>query len=215
MLTISQCNDREKVLYASGRLTGTAGDWWDAYVTAHANADTITWEEFSTAFWQHHIPIGIMQQNKKEFLALKQRGMSMSQYRDIFIQLSRYAPDEVADDARKHAIFMDGLTGPLQCLLVAHTFASFQQLVDKAITLEFKCAELGEMKRKAITQGASGSGSRPRYSPYQQGTPFCSGGQSGVSGSIIRTRCFSFSAWDPRLHVRDFSSSGRLSLGAV
>ena len=84
-----------------------------------------------------------MQQKKKEFLALKQRGMSVSQYRDMFIQLSRYAPDEVADDTRKQAIFMDGLAGPLQCLLLAHTFASFQQLVDKAIALEFKRAELG------------------------------------------------------------------------
>ncbi|CAN6216475.1 unnamed protein product [Urochloa humidicola] len=43
MLNIVQCSDREKVLYASGRLEGTAGDWWDAYTAAHANADTITW----------------------------------------------------------------------------------------------------------------------------------------------------------------------------
>ena len=182
MLTISQCNDREKVLYAAGHLTGSAGDWWDAYVAAHANADTITWDEFTAAFRQHHIPIGIMQQKKKEFLALKQRGMSVAQYRDMFIQLSRYAPDEVADDARKQAIFMDGLAGPLQCLLLAHTFDSFQQLVDKAIVLEFKRAELGEQKRKAVSQGAPGSGSRPRYSPYQQGTPFRPGGQGGGFG---------------------------------
>jgi hypothetical protein len=42
-LDIIQCNDREKVLYASGRLEGVAFDWWDAFTTAHANADTITW----------------------------------------------------------------------------------------------------------------------------------------------------------------------------
>ncbi|CAO2189238.1 unnamed protein product [Urochloa humidicola] len=42
MLNIAQCTDREKVLYASGCLEGTAGDWWDAYTAAHANADTIT-----------------------------------------------------------------------------------------------------------------------------------------------------------------------------
>ncbi|CAO2163488.1 unnamed protein product [Urochloa humidicola] len=42
MLNIAQCTDREKVLYASERLEGTAGDWWDAYTAAHANADTIT-----------------------------------------------------------------------------------------------------------------------------------------------------------------------------
>jgi hypothetical protein len=48
MLNIAQCSDREKVLYASGRLTGPAADWWDSYVAAHDAADTITWVEFST-----------------------------------------------------------------------------------------------------------------------------------------------------------------------
>jgi hypothetical protein len=42
MLNIVQCSDREKVLYASGRLTGPAADWWDSYTTAHDAADTIT-----------------------------------------------------------------------------------------------------------------------------------------------------------------------------
>jgi hypothetical protein len=36
MLNLAQCTDREKVLYASGRLEGTAADWWDAYTAASA-----------------------------------------------------------------------------------------------------------------------------------------------------------------------------------
>jgi hypothetical protein len=48
MLIIAQCSDREKVLYASGRLTGPAADWWDSYTAAHDAADTITWAVFST-----------------------------------------------------------------------------------------------------------------------------------------------------------------------
>jgi hypothetical protein len=35
MLIIAQCSNREKVLYASGRLTGPATDWWDSYTAAH------------------------------------------------------------------------------------------------------------------------------------------------------------------------------------
>jgi hypothetical protein len=41
-LDITQCNDQEKVLYASGKLEGSAFDWWDAFTAAHPNADTIT-----------------------------------------------------------------------------------------------------------------------------------------------------------------------------
>jgi hypothetical protein len=51
--------------------------------------------------------------------------MSVSPYRDNFIQLSRYAPDEVAKDERKHEQFIEGLNEPLQYALVAHTFPSF------------------------------------------------------------------------------------------
>jgi hypothetical protein len=38
----AQCNDREMVLYASGRLEGLASDWWDAYTAAHPALNTIT-----------------------------------------------------------------------------------------------------------------------------------------------------------------------------
>jgi hypothetical protein len=34
---------------------------------------------------------------------------------------------------------------------MSHTFPSFQKLLDKAIALEDKHVQLGEMKRKAIT----------------------------------------------------------------
>jgi hypothetical protein len=88
MLNIAQCIDREKVLYASGRLTGPIVDWWDAYCPAHAAVNTITWAEFSTHFRNYHIPVGLMKIKKKEFLSLKQGGMSVSEYRDKFIQLS-------------------------------------------------------------------------------------------------------------------------------
>jgi hypothetical protein len=78
MLNIAQCTDREKVLYASGRLTGPAADWWDSYTAAHDAADTITWAEFTMQFKNHHIPAGLMKIKKKEFLSLKQGSMSVS-----------------------------------------------------------------------------------------------------------------------------------------
>jgi hypothetical protein len=149
MLNIAQCTDHEKDLYASGRLTGPAADSWDSYCAAHATANTITWAEFSTHFRNYHIPTGLIK--IKEFLSFKQGNMTVSEYRDKFIQLSRYAPEEVADDERKHEQFMEGLIGPLQYQLISHTFPSFQRLLDKARALKHKRVQLGEMKRKTIT----------------------------------------------------------------
>jgi hypothetical protein len=54
-----------------------------------------------------------MKIKRKDFLSLKKGGMSVSEYRDKFIQLSRYAPREVEDDEKKQELFLEGLIGPL------------------------------------------------------------------------------------------------------
>jgi hypothetical protein len=122
-----------------------------------------------------------MRLKKKEFLSLKQGGMSVAKYRDRFIELSRYAPEEVADDPKKQERFMEGLAGPLRYQLTSHTFLSFQQLLDKAIVLESMLRELGELKRKASTPGQSGSSTRPHFTS-PPGVPFRPGGPTGGYG---------------------------------
>jgi hypothetical protein len=153
MLTTCQCDDREKVMYAAGRLQGSTSAWWDAYVAAHAAPDTITWDEFTTNFRSHHIPSGVIKIKKKEFLSLKQEGMLVAEYRDKFIELSCYATEEVPEDRKKQELFLDGLPGSLQYELMSCPFHTFQQLVDAAIRLEHMRKELGEQKRKATSSG--------------------------------------------------------------
>jgi hypothetical protein len=105
----------------------------------------------------------------------------VAKYRDKFIELSRYAPEEVADDPKKQERFMEGLAGPLRYQLTSHTFPSFLQLLDKAIVLESMRRELGELKRKATTPRQSRSNTRPRFtSPL--GAPFRPGGSIGGYG---------------------------------
>jgi hypothetical protein len=86
-----------------------------------------------------------MKIKKKKFLSLKQGNMSVSEYRDKFVQLCRYAPEEVVEDDRKQEQFLEGLIGPLQYQLMSHSFPSFQKLLYKAIAPEHKL--------QAITQG--------------------------------------------------------------
>jgi hypothetical protein len=70
-----------------------------SYLTTHANPDTITWEEFRDN--QYHVLAGLMTVKKEEFLVLKQGPMSISEYRDRFLQLFRYAPEDVNIDAKR------------------------------------------------------------------------------------------------------------------
>jgi hypothetical protein len=105
-LHTAQCDDREKDLYGLLLLRGADQSWWESYLANHANLDTITWVEFKDNFCQYHVPVGLMTVKKEVFLALKQGPMSVSEYRDRFLQLSRYAPEDVNTDAKRHYRFL-------------------------------------------------------------------------------------------------------------
>jgi hypothetical protein len=76
-------------------------------------------------FRGHHIPLGIMKLKKNDFLSLTQGNMTVSEYRDRFTQLSRYAPEEVDNDEKRQERFLEGLIGPLNYQLQSRTFPNF------------------------------------------------------------------------------------------
>jgi hypothetical protein len=162
-LHTSQCNNHEKVLYGPRLLRGAAQSWWESYLTTHANPEASTWEEFRDNFHHYHVPKGLMIVRKEEFLALKQGPLSISEYRDKFLQLSRYAPENVNTDAKRQYRFLKGLVDPLHYQLMNHTFPTFQHLIDRAIMTDRKHREIEDMKRK-IGGPQARSSSRPRYS---------------------------------------------------
>ena len=88
--------------------------------------------------------------------------MTVTEYRDHFLQLARYAPAEIADDSDKQEHFMEGLNDHLQYALLNFRFTEFNHLVDSALNTERKHREIEERKRK-MTPAASGSNTRPRY----------------------------------------------------
>jgi hypothetical protein len=100
-LVITQCTDHEKVPFVAHQLYGTAANWWETHYNAHVNIDTITWNEFNARFRTHYVPRGTKKLKKKEFADLKQGGMTVNEYLNSFIQLSRYAPDDINTDEKK------------------------------------------------------------------------------------------------------------------
>jgi hypothetical protein len=55
-LQVVQCNNCEKMLLASHQLCGPTVDWWDAYVEADEEPESINWNKFRAAFHAHHVP---------------------------------------------------------------------------------------------------------------------------------------------------------------
>jgi predicted PolB exonuclease-like 3'-5' exonuclease len=165
-LMIAQCTDHKKVLFATHQLFGTAANWWETYYSTHADVDSITWNEFKARFHNHYVPHGTMKLKKKEFTNLKQGSMTVNEYLNSFIQLSRYAPDDINTDEKKQDMFQNGLNDDIQFQLLNTDYADFQHVVDKANVIENKIKEMEkDGKRKVSFHGQpSGSNVRPRFS---------------------------------------------------
>jgi hypothetical protein len=101
--------------------------------------------------------------SKEEFLALKQGTLYVSEYRDKFLQQSRYALKDINIDAKRQYRFIRGLVHPLHYQLMNHTFPTFQHLIDRAIMTERKRQEMEDQKRK-IGGPQAESSSCPRFS---------------------------------------------------
>jgi hypothetical protein len=76
-------------------------NWWETYCNTHADVDSITWNEFNARFRNHYVPCDTMKLMKIEFTNLRQGSMTVNEYLNSFIQLSRYAIEDIDTDEKK------------------------------------------------------------------------------------------------------------------
>src|SRR4051812_22484016 len=117
--------DGDKVNYASYHLEGAASSWWENYMNKRPAGPPTTWNEFCTAFREHHIPKGLMNHNREEFCNLTQGRRTVDEYNREFNPLACYALEEVSTDSKKQERFHRGLNTGLRRQLNLHDFASF------------------------------------------------------------------------------------------
>jgi hypothetical protein len=124
------------------------------------------WNEFKARFRNHYVPRGTNKLKKKEFANLRQGSIMVNEYLNSFIQLSRYATEDINTDEKKQDMFMEGLNGDIQFQLLNADYADFQHMIDKAIVIESKLKKMekdGKRKMSFLGQ-SSGSNVRPRFS---------------------------------------------------
>ena len=56
------------VTFASYHLEGAAGSWYQNFLLMQAPDHVVTWQEFKEAFRGYHIPEGLMDEKREEFL---------------------------------------------------------------------------------------------------------------------------------------------------
>ncbi|KAK1681688.1 hypothetical protein QYE76_042536 [Lolium multiflorum] len=119
----------------------------------------MTWADFKLKFSKYHVPPGLNKKMRDEFRELKQGRMSVVEYRDRFLTLSRYAPDEIDNTEKRKERFLNGLHDEMQTVLVNIPFADLEALVDSAIQMEGKLHQANEnrkchmMHQRPMTQG--------------------------------------------------------------
>jgi hypothetical protein len=92
--------------------------------------------------------------------------MMVNEYLNQFIQLFRYATDDVNPNERKQNTFLKGLKDEIQFQLLNTDYSDCQRLVDKAIIIENKLNEMekdGKCKMGFLSQH-SRSNSKPHIS---------------------------------------------------
>jgi hypothetical protein len=135
-LNTVNCNDSEKLRYATHLLCGPTSAWWDNIVAIHPPGRVFTWDEFKRKFREANVPESIMELKRKEFDNLEQKDKTIMRYVKEFTLLSRYATDAVNTDKKRKKRFMRGLHPMAKMQLRMLKAADFQELVDAAITME-------------------------------------------------------------------------------
>jgi hypothetical protein len=109
-----------------------------------------------------------MKLKRKEFTDLKQGGMTVNEYLNSFIQLSRYAPDDINMDEKKQNMFLNGLNDDIQLQLLNAEYTDFQHMVDKAIAVENKIREMEKDGKRKVPFSGQSSRSLTSFSSHRR-----------------------------------------------
>ncbi|KAK1648178.1 hypothetical protein QYE76_065983 [Lolium multiflorum] len=166
-LEVAGVDENEKVLFATHYLAGPARAWWTSARALNVG-QMMTWADFKLKFSKYHVPPGLIKKMRDEFRELKQGRMSVVEYRDRFLTLSRYAPDETDTTEKRKERFLNDLHDEMQTVLVNIPFADLETLVDSAIQMEGKLHQANE-NRKRRMMNQSGPSNTPRFRPSSSG----------------------------------------------
>jgi hypothetical protein len=151
------------VTFATYLLKGPASQWWATHRQTLSPGTVVTWAEFKIAFRARYIPQAVIARKKAEFHSLVQGNKSVEVYQREFLDLSRYAEEDVPTDDRRQEKFREGLHHDIQLALLVQDYPDFATLVNKAIMVETGLKKHKEATRRNREAGSSsGSSSQKR-----------------------------------------------------
>ncbi|MQL69571.1 hypothetical protein Taro_001870 [Colocasia esculenta] len=148
----------DKLLLATFQLEKDARAWWESVEATRANGQ-FTWNEFKEAFNSKYFSQRVQEKKAAEFAALKQRSLSVVDYKAQFSRLARYAEHLVNTERMKAKRFLNGLKPQYITQLAPLDIQIYAEMVKKAQLLEdatdFTDRIKGKFVKKELTSGPS------------------------------------------------------------
>ncbi|KAI3443877.1 hypothetical protein Pfo_000542 [Paulownia fortunei] len=134
-------DDVEKVLCAIFLLKKDARTWWEEAKLA-VNMEELTWERLKIIFYDKYFTRDARSLKVKEFLELKQEGISVCDYVRKFEQGCKYVPYIARDNNEKMDHFLRGLNPEIRRDVRMSSVIEFRELVDKALMVDLDEKEI-------------------------------------------------------------------------
>ncbi|KAG7016551.1 hypothetical protein SDJN02_21660 [Cucurbita argyrosperma subsp. argyrosperma] len=130
--------DEQRVRCAVFKLQGNARNWWRSVGSAQEDdgESPISWEEFKDMFLDWRCPMTLRHEKEMEFLNLKQGNMSVEDYDQQFLRLSRFAPEMVDTQSKMVHRFVMGLRKGIRGLVAIQNHTDYASAFEVARTLD-------------------------------------------------------------------------------
>ncbi|XP_009595194.2 uncharacterized protein [Nicotiana tomentosiformis] len=135
-----------------------AYDWWVSVPNAKAKPPVLTWDDFVKAFRAKYVPPFYCDAKKKEFLNLRQGIMSIAEYQQKFLWLSRYAGGIIDGERDKCRRFEEGLNGYIRKSVAILQLENFSKLISSALTWKRIDKEEASRRENKFRKGSSDYG---------------------------------------------------------
>ncbi|XP_022875694.1 uncharacterized protein LOC111394158 [Olea europaea var. sylvestris] len=112
------CSDDQKLCLATFSLEECAYDWWQSVQSTYLDPSIITWIDFRHIFYDAYYPYSYKDGRQEEFLKLVEGQMTVAEYQEKFIKLSKYAQvlGKSSTSARFSSCQLCGRSHPGECL---------------------------------------------------------------------------------------------------
>ncbi|KAL5816180.1 hypothetical protein ACOSQ3_024558 [Xanthoceras sorbifolium] len=129
------CMPEESLECAVSLLQEDAYQWWTSIVQI-VRPEERTWKFFQREFRRKYVGRIYIENMKREFVNLKQRQMTVTEYEREFIRLSKYANEMVTTEENRCRRFEDGLNDYIRLQVATFEMVDFPRLVSAALNVE-------------------------------------------------------------------------------